>query len=401
MSKFNLIAGLDIGTNNIKFVVVEQKRGEENLEMIAQFQAPSFGIRKGVVIDEDKVSEIIQGLLERFKAENGRKIDSVYVNIAGSHIFSIPSRGTVAVSRADQKVSEEDIERVIQAARTISLPSNKEILSIFPKEFIVDGQGGIKEAVGLKGVRLEAEAVVLAGFSPYIQNLTRAVLNSGLHNILDIVPSALAGAAIVASPKQKELGVCVLDIGAGTSDLAIFEEGSIVHLASLPVGSGNITNDIAMYFKTDIDLAERMKIEKGTCLYQGSDKKEKIDAGEDGFFVFSRKALGKIINARMTEIFREALKEIKKSGRQNFLPAGIILTGGGVKLPRIVELAKKEFKLPCRLGRSEVFTGMEDDPAFSTVCGLIASAFNQDEMPAGAREGVGGKLKNFFRNFLP
>lgn len=404
MARSNFIAGLDIGTNNIKLLVVEYKDGAEAPEITAQMQAPSVGVRKGVVIDEDKVSQVIQELLERFKVENGKRIDSLYTNIAGSHIFSVFSRGTVAVSRADQKISEEDIDRVVQAARTISLPSNKEILNIFPKEFIVDGQTGIKEAVGLKGVRLEAEAMVLAGFAPYIQNLTKAVLGAGVHNILDIIPSPLAGAAAIVSPKQKEVGVCVVDVGAGTTDLAIFEEGSVVHLASLPIGSANITNDIAIYFKTDIDVAERIKIESGSCMYQGSDKKEKIDGGQDGSLVFSRKALGKIINARMTEIFREVQKEIKKSGKQNLLPAGVILTGGGSKLPKIVELAKKEFKLPCRLGKTENFSGADDDPSFSTACGLVMSSASFGE-PQGRRYGqisdIKEKIARLFRVFIP
>ncbi len=404
MSKSNFIAGLDIGTNNIKLLVIEQKDGAGRPEIAAQMQSPSIGVRKGVVIDEDKVSQTIEELLEKFKVENGKRIDSLYTNIAGSHLFSIFSRGTVAVSRADRKISEEDIDRVIQAARTISLPSNKEILNIFPKEFIVDGQAGIKEAVGLNGVRLEAEAMVLAGFAPYIQNLTKAVLGAGVHNILDIIPSSLAGAAAVASQKQKEIGVCVVDIGAGTTDLAIFEEGSVVHLASLPIGSANITNDIAIYFKTDIDVAERIKIEMGSCLYQGSDKKEKIDGGQDGSLIFSRKALNKIINLRMAQIFREVHKEIKTAGKHNVLPAGIILTGGGSKLPKIVDLAKKEFKLPCRLGKMENFSGMEDDPAFSTACGLVMSSLNFGESQAKNYRQIGDikeKLSKLFRIFIP
>lgn len=407
MPKTNLITGLDIGTSNIKILVAEKKNGESNLEVIFQAQEPSFGVRKGVVIDVERVSRIIQILLEKVRTETGQKIDSVYINISGSHIFSTSSRGTIAISRADRKVSEEDVQRVLQAAQTFSLPSNKEILDVFPKEFIVDGEKGIKEAVGMEGVRLETEVLVLGGFSPYKKNLMQAVLDADIQ-ILDIVPSPLASSTAVLSQRQKELGVALLDIGAGTSELAVFEEGDLLHLAIFPIGSANITNDIAIGLKTDIDIAEEIKIKSGTCIFKGSDKKEKIEAEGEEPLIFSPKMLTKIIEARVSEIFGEAAKELKKISKQGLLPAGMVLTGGGAKLPKIAELAKKELKLPCRIGKSIGFLGLEDDPSFSTVCGLVLRAVEIEDSSWRASSSfsliggrIGNKIRRLFKVFIP
>jgi len=407
MAKTNIVIGLDIGTGNIKMLVAAKKNGEPGLEVISQAQEPSLGVRKGVVIDVEKVSKNIQSLLDKIEMEIGQKPNSVYVNIGGSHIFSTSSRGTVAVSRADQKISEEDVERVLQAAQTFSLPLNKEILEVFPKEFIVDGEGGIKEVVGMQGVRLETEVLVLGGFSPYKKNLTQAVLNSNLQ-ISDIIPSPLVSCGAVVSQRQKELGVAILDIGAGTSELAVFEEGDLVHLAIFPIGSANITNDIAIGLKTDVDTAEMIKIKYGSSVFKGNDKKERIETEEEPL-VFSQKMLVKIIEARVSEIFEEVQKELKKISKQGLLPAGLVLTGGGANLPKIVELAKKELKLPCRIGRPSDFTGLEEDPALSTVCGLVLRGADLEEARGWQGSGrfsmvggkIGNKIKNLFRIFIP
>jgi len=408
MPKTNLITGLDIGTSGIKILVAGQKQGTSDLEVLYQAKEPSFGVRKGVVVDVEKVSRIVQVILNKIRTEAGFKINSVYANISGSHIFATSSRGLVSVSRADQRVSEEDVGRVLQAAQTFSMPSNKEILEVFPKEFIVDGEGGIKEVVGMQGVRLETEVLALGGFSPYKNNLVQAVLDSDLQ-VSDIIPSPLASASAVLSQRQKELGVALLDIGAGTSELAVFEEGNLIHVAVIPIGSGNITNDIAIGLKTDIDTAEAIKIERGCCIFKGNDKKEKIQTEDEELLSFSQKNLTKIIEARVSEIFDEVQKELKKISKQGMLPSGIVLTGGGAKLPKIVELAKKELKLPCKLGRPVDFSGLEDELAFSTVCGLVlrgADFGEQETWQPGkksftSRKGIGEKIKKFFKIFLP
>ena len=436
MSKPSIITALDIGSGSIKILTVFKKPGEPNFKVLSQSQEFSLGIRKGVVIDVRKVSGIISFLVKKIEQDCGQKIDSVYASIGGGHMSCTSSRGLVSVSRADQKISEEDVERVLQAARVISLSPNKEIIEVFPKEFIVDGEGGIREPVGMQGVRLEAETLVLCGFSPYLKNSTQTVLNAGLQ-LNDLVPNSLASSRAILTPKEKELGVCLLDIGAGTTSLAVFEEGNLIHTAVFPVGSANISNDIAICLRTDIDTAERIKLEFGSCktssfrekktyksrIRKSSVKEEKrikIDPsplakgdkveGEEQL-VFSKKMLTEIIEARLSEIFEMSNKELKEISRQKMLPAGIVLTGGGAKLSGIRNLAKKEFKLTCRIGSPFALTGgaggkfrpsFQEDPSLSTLYGLILEGADlEDERRNPSTKGIWTKLKRVLRTFKP
>ena len=399
MAKPSLICGLDVGTQNIKILLAEKTK--EKLGVFNYQEIPSSGIRRGVIIQPEVVSQILRESFLKIKKES-EKIDSLYLNIGGAHLFSLPSRGAIAVSRADQRISEEDINRVLEAAKTINLPSNREIFEVNPREFIIDGEKGIKEPLGLKGVKLEAEVLLLVGFSPYLNNLKKAILDARLQ-ILDIFPSAIASARACLSEKQKELGVAILDIGAGTTDLAVFEEGDLIHLAVLPIGSANITNDIAIGLKTDIEIAERIKIEFGSCFLKNGKKKEKIKLGQEDF-VFTQKQLTKIINDRVSEIFREINKELKKISKEKLLPAGIVLTGGGAKLPGMIELAKKEFHLPSRIGRPKGIEELEDDPALATVSGLVLLGQDLEEGTGKSffsNFDLGSKLKKFFKIFIP
>jgi len=400
MPRAHIITGLDIGTNSLK-VLVAQKTPDSDLEVLSFFEEPTVGIRRGIVIDTERVSQASKNVLDNIRTKIGQKIDSVYVNVGGSHIFCILSQGTVAVSRADQKISEEDIDRVLEAAQTFSLPSNKEILNVFPRNFIVDGEK-VKEALGMEGVRLEAEALVVCGFSPYFKNLTQAVLNSGIQ-IQDVIPSPIAAARACLTPRQKELGVALLDIGAGTSSLAVFEEGSLIHLAIIPIGSDNITNDIAIGLKTDIDIAERIKKEQGSCLCNKAERRKKIEITEPELLIFTRKKLTDIIEARVSEIFGEINKELKKISREALLPAGIVLTGGGAKLPRMVELAKRELRLPCKIGKPQGFLGFEKDPRFSTVCGLVLQGADLETESKFSTfgKGITSRLKRILKIFIP
>ena len=411
MAKPYFITGLDIGSAFIKALVAEKKQGEDGFQIVAQQSLPSAGIRRGIVIDVQKASEVIFALIKGIEEDAGKRIGGVYANIGGAHLFCSSSKGLVSVSRADQKISEEDVRRLMQAAQTISLPSNKEILEVFPKEFIVDGQGGVKDVLGMHGVRLEAEAVIIGAFSPYIKNSTQAILNAKLQ-LNDLIPSILAGAKAVLTYKEKELGVAVLDMGAGTSSLAVFEEGNLIHLVVFPIGSSHITNDIAICLKTDIDTAERIKLELGflrggTWKTKGarSDRQIKIEAGDDSeSLVLSKKMLADIIEAREAEVFDEVGKELKKISRHQLLPAGVVLIGGGAKLPGLSDFAKNEFKLPCRIGKPQNFSQTIDDPSFAAVCGLVlegAEAEEEPKSPFETGEGISSKLKRFFRIFIP
>lgn len=403
MAKVHIITALDIGTGNLKAIICQKKSEKKEIEILGQINEPSFGVRKGVVINAEEVSNILKSLFNRLREISRKKIKSVYVNINGAHLFSILSHGLISVSRADQKISQEDIERVIQAAQIFPLSPNKEILDVFPKEFIIDNERGIKEPLGLKGVRLEVEALVLGGFSPYLKNLTQAVLGSGFQ-IDDLILTPLASSRAVLTQREKELGVCLLDIGAGTTGLTIFEEGDLIHLAILPIGSGHITNDLAVGLKCDIEIAERIKLEFGTCLYKGNDKKRKIELLSGETLIFSQKMLSKIIEARVSEIFREVNKELKQISRQASLPGGVVLTGGGSKLPKIKDLAKKELKLHSKIGIPQGFSPSIEEPEFSVLGGLVLLGLDyleaEDSLPT-FEKGILSKFKKIFRIFLP
>jgi len=399
MSKTSIITGLDIGTSKIKVLLVSQSK-DGKLELVLKEEENSEGVRRGVTIDPERVSNILEGLFPKISEEVGQKVNSVYVNLGGSHIFCTPSHGLVSVSRADQKISEEDINRVLKEAQAINLSSNKEIFDVLPKEFIVDGERGIKEPLGLQGVRLEADVLALGGFSPYLQNTKKAVLDADLE-ILDMVPNPLAAAGAVLTAKQKELGVALLDIGAGTTGFAVFEEGNLLHLAVLPVGSNNITNDIVIGLKIDAEIAERIKIEYGASIFKGKNVHQKIDIGEETPLIFSQKFLTKIVEDRILEMFEEVNKELKKIGRERKLVGGIVLTGGGASLPKIAELAREKFHLPSRVGKPKGILGLDDDPGLATVCGLVLGGADFERKTSESKEGLGSKIKKIFKIFIP
>ena len=399
MAKPFIITGLDIGTSKIKVLLVSQSK-DGKLELVSKEEENSEGVRRGVIIDPERVSNILKILFSRISEKVGQKINSVYLNLGGSHLFSTPSHGLVSVSRADQKISEEDIQRVLEACQAINLFSNKEIFDVIPREFIIDGERGIKEPLSLQGVRLEAEVLALGGFSPYLKNAKEAVLLSDLE-ILDMVPGPLAAARAVLTAKQKELGVALLDIGAGTTGLAVFEEGDLLHLAVLPVGSTNITNDIAIGLKIDAEIAERIKIEYGASILKGKNVRQKIDIGEETPLIFSQKFLIKIIKDRVLEIFEEVNKELKKIGKEKKLPGGIVLTGGGAKLAKITELAREKFHLPSRIGKPREISGLEDDSILATVCGLVFWGVDFEEKTFESKGGIGSKIKKIFKIFIP
>jgi cell division protein FtsA len=398
MAKGHIIAGLDIGTNTIKLLVI-QKRNKE-WEVLSYQEMPSFGLRKGAVVNIEEVSKNIQILLSEVERNSSKKITSVFVNIGGNHLYITPSDGIISVSRANQIISQEDIDRVLQATRAINIPQNEEVLDVFSREFIIDDQKGIKQPLGLRGIRLEAKVLLLCVFSPYFINLTQAVLNSKLH-IDDIVPSPLAASEAVLTPQQKELGVALIDIGASTTSLAVFEEGNLLHLAVFPIGSANITNDIAIGLKTEITVAESIKKQYGSCMLVKTDKekkddktnveKKKIEVTENSCIVsFTKKDLVNIIEPRVSEILDLISKELKKIGRQELLPCGIVITGGGAKISKIKELAKEQLKLPVQIGKVKNILGLDEDPALATVAGLVLSSIDMED---GEKEGMMGGVK--------
>ena len=394
-----IITALDIGSASIKVLVASPKQENSGFEVLSQVSEPSFGVRRGIVIDVVQVSEIISRVVKKAENEIGQRIKEVFININGSHIFSTFSHGTIAVSRADQKISKEDIERVLKAAQTFSLPQNKEIVDVFSKEFIVDGVKGIKHALAMEGVRLETEILVLGCFSPYLRNLENAVLEADLQ-IAGLVCNPLPSARAVLSAKDKELGVLVLDIGAGTTSFCVFQEQILLCAGVIPVGSAHITNDIARGLKTDVDTAERIKIQHGACFLKGG-KRIKIKENATGeTLVFSQKALGKIIDARVIEIFELVQKNLKKFSLPK-LSAGVVLGGGGAKMIKIKESAKKSFKLFCKIGKVKGFFPKIEGPEWIAASGLILLAGDILKQEETIGRGIIKKIKALLKSFIP
>jgi len=412
MAKGNIVTGIDIGTYSIK-ALAAQHNGKE-WEVLAYEEIPSFGLRKGSVVSVEETSKNIQMIISGLERDCNKRIHSAFVNIGGSHLYVTPSDGIISVSRADQRISNEDVERVLQATKAINIPHNEEVLDVFPKEFIIDDQKGIRQPEGLTGIRLEAKVLLLCYFQPYFTNLTQAVLNAKLQ-IKDVLPSPLAAANAVLTPQQKELGVALIDMGAATTSLVVFEEGELIHLAVLPIGSANITNDIAIGLKTDVAVAESIKKQHGTCIFAKTDKdrsnqaKKKIEifsakggsaSGGDNTLNFTKKNLVDIIEPRVSEILDLIQKELKKIGRQELLPGGVILTGGGAKISRIKELTRETLKLACEIGEPKGILGLQDDPAMAAVVGLVLEGVD-----FGGEDGNIGrwmdKIKRWLRNLVP
>lgn len=407
MPRGHIVTGLDIGTNTIK-ALVAQKNGDE-WDVLALATIPSFGLRRGAVVNVEETAKNIQLLISGLERDNNIRINSAFVNIGGSHLYCTPSDGIISVSRADKRISEEDVDRVLQATRAINVPSNEDILEVFPKEFIIDDQKGIKKPEGLNGTRLEAKVILLCYFQSYFMNLSKAVLDAKLQ-INDIIPSPLAAAEAVLTPQQRELGVALIDIGSDTTSLAVFEEGDLIHLAIFPLGSANITKDIAIGLRTEFAVAEDIKKQHGTCFVKNSAvKKEtlknharqgKIEVfDKSSSLTFDQKELVSIIEPRVSEILDLMQKELKKIGRQELLPAGVVLTGGGAKLPYIKELAKEALRLPCEIGTLKGIVGIEQDPALATVLGLVIGGAGIDDKDREGMMGVLGFLKKIFSKF--
>ena len=402
MSKGNIVTGLDIGTGSIKALAIQKKK--KDWEVLSYNEIPSFGLRKGAVVDIEETAKNVQLVMSGIERDCNRKIGSVFVNIGGSHLYVTPSDGIISVSRADQRISKEDVERVLQATRAINISRNDEILDVIPREYIIDAQKGIKQPVDLTGIRLEAKVLLLCVFSPYFVNLTQAVLNSKLQ-IDDVVPSPLAAAKAVLTPQQKELGSVLIDIGANTTSLAVFEEGDLIHLAVLPIGSANITNDIAIGLKTDVAVAEEIKKQHGTCIFNSKERGvKKIEIfDKSSQLSFTKKNIVDIVEPRVSEILDLIQKELKKINRQELLPGGIVLTGGGAKIPKIRELTKQTLKLACEIGVPKGIEGLGSDPALATVAGLALGGLDSDTEAGilGFTKGWTSKIRKVFRIFIP
>jgi cell division protein FtsA len=376
MAKEQIFVGLDVGSSVIRVVVGKQESELGAPSIIGVGEAVSSGIRRGVIVDLDEAVSAISEAVEKAERMTGMTINHAVVSVGGAQISSQESHGVVAVAKADGEITENDVVRVVDASQAISIPSNREILHVIPKTFTVDGQKGIKDPVGMTGIRLEVDSQIILASVPFIKNLTKCIMQAGLE-IDDLVLAPLAAAHSVLAKRQKELGVAVVEMGGGTTGLVVFEEGDLVTASILPVGSMHITNDLAIGLRSSVDTAEKVKINYACAEVRGVKKDmeidlAKIDRQEEGRV--SSKHIAEIVEARLEEIFLLVNKELKVVGLDGQLPAGIILTGGGAKMPGVLELAKKQLRLPVTLGLpGSVATVIDrvNDPGFATAVGLV------------------------------
>ncbi len=400
MSNDALFAGIDIGSTAVRIAVGQKMPAAERggIHIIGAAETLSEGINRGVINSiEDAVSSV-SACIEKVERTAGMPISSAWVSISGSHVNMIESKGVVAVSRPDGEIREEDIERAVEAAQTVATPVNYEIIHVIPRSFAVDGQKDVKDPLGMSGIRLEVDTQIIQGLTSHIKNLTKCVYRTAV-NIERLVLGVLATAEVVASPRQKELGVAVVNLGGASASMAVFEHGDILHVTSIPLGSDHITADIAIGLRTSIDAAERVKLQYASALPKVFNKNDKIDLKELGVQdseEVSLKYVSQIVEARTEEMLEKIDKELKAIGRSGLLPAGVIFTGGGAKLPGLVELAKEKLRLPVALGYPTGLTSITDrvnDLSFSTAMGLVQ--WGSNEMP---NEGHGGSMFNRIGN---
>ena len=375
LSRRNRIAGLDLGTSKVAVVIAEADEYGQ-IDITGVGEAPAEGLRKGVVVNIDKTVQAIQQAMVAAERMAGVRVDSVIVSLGGVHIRSQNSRGVVAVANPQREIGMDDVARAVEAARAVSVASDRQIIHVLPRTFTVDGQEGVKEAVGMTGYRLEVETHIVTGAQTFVQNVIKCVHAAGL-DVEDVVCQGLAGGEGVLSDNEIDLGVCLVDIGAGTSDVIVYNEGSALHLSVLPVGAGHVTNDIAIGLRTTLADAEVLKLNYGHTLAEVIAPEERIDVrqvGGDRLHPVPRRHLAEVIGPRMREIFQLARDEVRRSGYDGLLPAGIVVTGGGARLMGTTDAAQSVFDSAARLGLPDGVGGLADragGPSFATAVGLV------------------------------
>ncbi len=415
MARPYLLSGIDIGNSEVKVVIAKVEHDAVRPEILGVGTAPSHGLRRGMVVDMEETINDVSVAVQRAEAMAGTKLKRAYVAVNGLHIKNQISRGVIAVSRPDNEICQSDIDRVLQAASVVSLPANREIVHVVPRNFIIDGTENVKNPLGMKGVRLEAEVLIIDGLSPYLRNIVKCVNENGVE-VAGLVFAPLAASLSSLDKNQREYGVMHLDFGGGTSTLTVFQEADLVHSAVLPIGSRHITNDLAMALRTSMDIAEKIKLEHATSGSQEDlRRKETIDLsglmGEQGF-VLPKKQLSRVVDARVDEFMDLVTTELKKSSRSGMLPAGVVVSGGGALLPGLLAVIKDTLRLPVRLARPLHLDGVVDtaaDPSFAVATGLVLWGF-ESEIGAGksrnhpsssSANDMFGKVVDWFKNFLP
>jgi cell division protein FtsA len=403
-NKNRIIVGLDIGTSKV-VAIVGEINPEGRLEIIGLGSHGSKGLKKGVVVNIESTVQSIQRAIEEAELMAGCQIQSVFAGIAGSHIRSMGSHGIVAIR--DREVFQPDIDRVIDAAQAVAIPADQKILHILPQEFIIDTQEGVKEPLGMSGVRLEAKVHLVTCAVNAAQNIEKCIKQCGL-GVDDIILEQLASSYSVLTEDEKDLGVCMVDIGGGTSDIAIYTEGAIKHTAVIPIAGDQVTNDIAMALRTPTQNAEEIKIKYACALGSLAGENETIkvpSVGEREDRSLSRQALAEVVEPRYEELFTLIQAELRRSGFEDLIPAGIVLTGGASKMEGVVELAEEIFHMPVSIGKPKNVSGLSDivrNPIYATAVGLLQYGAAQGDRagrPASA-EAAGDSILSKVKQWL-
>ena len=377
----NLIVGLDIGTSKVVSIVAEVSADNE-IEIIGLGSCRSRGLKKGVVVNIESTVQTIQSAIQEAELMAGCNIHAVFTGIAGNHIRSLNSHGIVAIR--DNEVTAGDIERVIDAARAVAIPADQKILHIIPRDFIIDGQEGIKEPIGMSGVRLEAKVHIVTGSVSAAQNIVKCVRRCGLEAD-DIVLEQLASSYSVLTEDEKDLGVCLVDIGGGTTDLAVFTNGAISHTSVIPIAGDQVTNDIAVALRTPTQNAEEIKVEHACALAQLANSEETVEVpsvGNRPMRRMSRQTLAEVVEPRYEELFSLVQAELRRSGYERLIVAGIVLTGGSSNMQGVVELAEEVFHVPVRVGTPQYVKGLVElikNPIYATGVGLLLYGLRQQQ----------------------
>ena len=399
-----LIVGLDIGTSKVVAIVGEIGPDGE-VDVVGIGSHASRGIKRGVVVDIESTVQSIQRAVEEAELMAGCEIQSVFAGIAGSHIASLNSEGIVAIK--DKEVSEGDVERVLDAARAVAVPADQRILHVLPQEYIIDGQEGIRHPVGMSGVRLEAKVHVVTCAASAAQNITKCVARCGLQ-VDDLILQQLASSHAVLTEDERELGVCMVDMGAGTTDIAVFTQGAIRHTAVIPIAGDQVTNDIAVALRTPTQHAEEIKIKYACALRQLASADETIQVpsvGDRPPRRLARQTLAEVVEPRYEELFSLVQAELRRSGYEDMIAAGVVLTGGAAKMEGVVELAEEVFHVPVRIGAPQYVTGLSDvvnNQIHATGVGLLLYGARAGDTPIGrapslALESVWERIRGWFR----
>jgi cell division protein FtsA len=393
----DVIVGLDIGTSKV-VALVGEITADGSIEVIGLGSQPSRGLKKGVVVNIESTVQSIQRAVEEAELMADCEINAVYAGIAGSHVRSLNSHGVVAIR--DREVTHGDVEHVIDAAKAVAIPADQRILHVLPQEFIIDGQEGIRDPIGMSGVRLEAKVHIVTGADSAAQNIIKCVQRCGLV-VEDVVLEQLASSYAVLTEDEKELGVCLVDVGGGTTDIAVFGNGAIRHTAVIPIAGDQVTNDIAVSMRTPTQYAEDIKIRYACALSQLANPDESIEVpsvGDRPARRLARQTLAEIVEPRYEELFNLIREELRRSGFEEVIAAGIVLTGGSARMEGAIELAEEIFHVPVRLGLPGQVKGLSDvvrSPIYSTGVGLLLYA-RENSAPASRAAALGGNVAGVF-----